>query len=128
MAVMVGIGAAAAIGGAVLGTILPQVSATINLLNLQTASASDFTPWMINQLIIFVGTLTAFASFHFTTRRSTQAAEPTSWLFWVNQIGKGFVALALGVIFAGVFATALAAFVSRVAFIWDFIWALIGLS
>jgi glucan phosphoethanolaminetransferase (alkaline phosphatase superfamily) len=127
MASMVGLGAAAAVGGAVQGTLFPQVNATINLMSLNPSPGSDFLPWIVNNFIILVGTLTAFASFHFTTKRSSQAAPQANLLFWVSQVGKGFVALGLGVIFAGVYAAALAAFVNRVAFMWNFIWDLIGL-
>lgn len=127
MAFMVGIAAAAAVGGAVQGTLFPQTTATINLLSREATSGSDFLPSIVNNFIILIGTLTAFASFHFTTNRPTQTAPQAPWLFWISQVGKGFVALALGVVFAGVFAAALAAFVQRVAFIWNIIWDLIGL-
>jgi len=128
MAFMVGIGAAAAVGGAVQGTLFPQSTATMNLLDLSANRNGDFLPTMVNNLIIFIGTLTAFASFYFTTGGSAQTApQVKNWLFWVSQTGRGFVALALGAVFAGVYAAALAAFVNRVAFLWNFIWDLIGL-
>ena len=127
MAFMVGIGAAAAVGGAVQGTLIPQISATTSLFSLQNTSGGAFLPWLFNNVIILVGTLTAFASFHFTAGRPGQAASQAGWLYWVGQVGRGFIALGLGVVFAGVYAAALAAFVNRVAFMWNFIWDLIGL-
>lgn len=127
MAVMVGIGAAAAVGGAVLGTLFPQVAATINLFAFSSAPAGSWLAWTVNNLIVLVGTLAAFASFHFTASRPGQTTPQGVFLFWVSQVGRGFVALALGVVFAGVYASALAAFVGRVTFIWNFIWDLIGL-
>ncbi|MBU0510537.1 MAG: hypothetical protein KJ638_02400, partial [Chloroflexi bacterium] len=56
LAMLVGIGAAAAIGGAVIGTIQPQLSASINLFG---------TNNLIDAAIILLGTLTTLIYFHF---------------------------------------------------------------
>ena len=120
MAFLVGIGSAAAIGGAVMGTLIPQTSASINMLAPQDGASGN---WLLNNLVILVGTLTALASFHFTTRSQNPALAGI--LSGVTQVGKVFIAIALGALFAGVYAAAIAAFVGRTYALWDFIWKLI---
>lgn len=117
MAYLVGVGAAAAIGGAVLGTLIPQANASINLLDMQAAAQSG-TPWWIKLAegsVILVGALSSLVYFHFGSRqapgerpRRLEAIEMVSW------VGGFFIAVAFGVIFAGVYAAALTAFLERV--------------
>lgn len=117
MAFLVGVGAAAAIGGAVLGTLIPQANASINLLDVRAAGQSGM-PWMIKLAegtVILVGTLSSLVYFHFGSRRApgepprrSEAIEVVSW------VGQLFIAIAFGVLFAGVYAAALTAFLERV--------------
>ena len=124
MAYLVGVGAAAAIGGAVLGTLFPQTSASINLFDLQAAREAGTNAGIqfINGGIILLGTLSTLAYFHFGTRsQSDQPIQRQPWIEWVSKIGGFFIAVAFGVLFAGVYAAALAALVERLFFLVDFI-------
>ncbi len=124
MAYLVGVGAAAAIGGSVLGTMFPQASASINLLDLGAARENGVNAGVqfINGGLILLGTLTTLAYFHFGTRsRPDQPAERQPWIEAVSKVGSYFIAVTFGVLFAGVYAAALAALVERLFFLWDFL-------
>jgi len=120
MAFLVGVGAAVAVGGAVVGTLFPQVEASINLFDL---SKTGFSPpeRLIEGSVILLGTLTTLVYFHFGAKPSPsgpQRSRLVNLLAWIGQI---FVAITFGVIFAGVYAAALTAFIERLNFLWDFI-------
>jgi len=113
IAILVGVGAAAAIGGAIFGTIFPQTSATINVFE-----NNNF----IDGAILLVGTLSTLLYFQFSTRqdktqrtRITQAAKMFGW------VGKTFIAITFGALFAGVYISALTALIERFFFLWTFI-------
>lgn len=124
MAYMVGVGAAVAIGGALMGTIFPQVGATINMFDLQfgQGSGSSILFRFMNGSIILVGALTTLAYFHFGIgRASDPLSQRPAWIEWLARIGKIFISIAFGVLFAGVYSAALMALVERLYFIVDFI-------
>ena len=109
MAFLVGVGAATAIGGAVLGTLFPQISASTNILNLEGA-------------FILLGTVLTLVYFQFSVRaqpdetpRRSQVWEIAGWG------GQVFIAVTFGVIFAGVYSAALTALIERWSFILDFL-------
>ena len=124
MAYLVGAGAAVAIGGALTGTIFPQMAATISAFDLQAAGTRNigFIEVMFNGGVILVGTVTSLAYFHFGARTTTDGSTRRNILFegfaWVGRI---FVAITLGVTFAGVYAAALAAFIERISSLINFI-------
>jgi hypothetical protein len=124
MAYLVGAGAAVAIGGALTGTIFPQMAATISAFDLQAAGIRNigFIEVMFNGGVILVGTVTSLAYFHFGARTTTDGSTRRNILFeglaWVGRI---FVAITLGVTFAGVYAAALAAFIERISSLINFI-------
>jgi len=124
MAYLVGAGAAVAIGGALTGTLLPQMAATINAFDIQAATIRNMNllTVMFNGAVILLGTVSSLAYFHFgayvrpdgTVRRIL----PIELLAW---IGRVFIAITLGVIFAGVYAAALTALIERISSIIYFI-------
>jgi len=129
VAFMVGIGAATMIAGSVSGTLFPQIRASINLFDLQTArqSGTNVAFWVFNALVILVGTVTTLAYFHFGARSQREVAgQRQPWIDFLGRIGQVFIAVAFGGLFAGVYAAAVAALIERVAFVWDFIWKVIG--
>ena len=124
LAFLVGIGAAAAIGGAVLGTVIPQSNATVNLFDITAIQASGKNPgWeLLNGTIILVGTLTTLAYFHFGVRTTSSGwAHRPLGIEWVARVGQVFIAITLGALFAGAYAAALSALVERWQFIYTFI-------
>jgi hypothetical protein len=130
MAYIVGISAAAAIGGAVLGTLIPQTLASMNLLDVQAIQEFDENLGlrMINGVIILIGTLTTLAYFQFSSLSGiTDKTQLQTWIDTLGQIGQVFVAITFGFLFAGVFNAALTALIGRVVFVIDFLKAIIDL-
>lgn len=124
MAYLVGVSAAAAIGGAVLGTLIPQVNASINLFEAGEARVFDASIGLrlVNGVIILIGTIATLAYFHFGRARSgIQKTQFQSWLDGIGQIGQIFIAITFGFIFAGIFNAALTALIGRVSFMTEFV-------
>jgi len=123
VAFMVGVGAAAAIGGGVLGTLIPQMNASINMFDGQ-AAAQGGGSWlgMVGEgSVVLFGTITTLVYFHFGARRipgkPPRRLAVIEILGWVGQF---FIAITLGAIFAGVYAASLIAFIERFNSLLDF--------
>jgi len=118
VAYLVGVGVAAGVGGAVMGTIFPQVAASANLLDLSTIQPGEDWIWAILKgSIILVGTVTTLIYFHYGARpKLNQPAQRPAWITWLAWVGQVFIAITLGTIFAGVYSAALTAFVERLHF------------
>jgi hypothetical protein len=124
MAIMVGVGAAVAIGGAVLGTLFPQIAAASDLFDLQAASERGASAGMqiLTGGLMLLGTVSTLIYFHFSAKRGDDGQvhrNPVLSVFVL--IGKIFIAVTLGVLFAGVFSAALTAFIERFDFLITFI-------
>jgi len=123
VAILVGIGAAAAIGGAVTGTLFPQILGTINSID-PSAYSISINRWdqVINGFIIILGTVTTLLYFHFgTLEKPGQPSERPHIIEKISQIGKVFLAITFGALFAGVYLSSLAALVERLSFVWEFL-------
>jgi hypothetical protein len=130
MAYIVGVSAAAAIGGAVLGTLIPQTLASMNLLEVNTSQAfdADLGLRLVNGIIILIGTITTLAYFQFSNLSAlTEKTQLQTWIEALGQIGQVFVAITFGFLFAGVFSAALTALIGRVLFVVQFIQSIIDL-
>jgi hypothetical protein len=120
MAYLVGVGAAVLLGGVVLGTLVGQVRAATDSFNLTAASAAGNTPLyqLFESLVFLLGTISALVYFQFgALARPNQPAQRPPLVESVAKIGQVFIAITLGALFAGVFATTIAALVDRVDFI-----------
>jgi hypothetical protein len=124
MAFLTGVAAAVAIGGAVIGTLTPQAFATVNAFDLRSSANPIQT--MFNSGLILLGVVSTLAYFHFGGRASDDGSirrlAPIEWIAWVGRI---FIAVTLGALFAGVYSAALTALVERLFALWDFIGSLI---
>ncbi|MEE8357339.1 MAG: hypothetical protein V3R33_08540 [Anaerolineales bacterium] len=123
VAILVGIGAATAIGGAVTGTLFPQILGTINSLD-SSANSISTNRWgqVINGFIIILGTITTLLYFHFGTQEKPgQPIERPLIIERISKIGKVFLAITFGALYAGVYLSALAALVERLTFVWEFL-------
>jgi hypothetical protein len=130
MAYIVGVSAAAAIGGAVLGTLIPQTIASMNLFDVQVNQAfdADLGLRLINGIIILIGTIATLAYFQFSNlSKSLEKSQLQTWIDGLGQIGQVFVAITFGFLFAGVFSAALTALIGRVLFSVDLIRSIIDL-
>lgn len=124
VAYLVGIGAAVAIGGAIMGTIFPQTQATINLMGTSATQQSGESPAMliVQGIIIILGTVTTLIYFQFSARqRMSGKPRRPEWVEALALAGQVFIAITLGVVFAGVFTASLTAMVERVNYISDFL-------
>jgi hypothetical protein len=129
MAVLVGVGAAAAVGGALLGTLLPQAQAAIDALDVLSAgSGLEVASRLLEGVIMLGGTVFTLASFHFSASRSADGTpKRNAILEGIAWVGRLFIAITLGVLFAGVYISALTAMIERLSFVINFIRQLVGL-
>ena len=129
MAVLVGVGAAAAAGGAVLGTLIPQVRASMEAFDFRSAgSGSEALSRLIDGTIMLAGTVFTLAYFHFGAGRAADGTPRRNRLLeGIAWIGRIFIAITFGVLFAGVYMAALAAMIERLSSIINFIRELMGL-
>lgn len=124
MAFVVGVGAAVTIVGALRGTLIPQVEATINGFN----PAFGLVNIIVNGLAILLGTTLTLIYFHFGARSrpdgSVRRLGIIEMLAWA---GRFFIGVTLGVIFAGVYAAALTALIERISSMVIFVESMIRL-
>ena len=114
MAFLVGAGAAVAAGGAVNGTIFPQVNATIAAFDIQKFN-------LIDSLLILAGLITTLVYFHFGARtRADGSVRRFGFIELTAYLGSIFLAITLGVLFAGVYTAALTALIERLHFFGTF--------
>ncbi|MBP7228666.1 MAG: hypothetical protein KA988_06095 [Longilinea sp.] len=115
MAVVVGMGAAVAISGAVMGTIFTQFQATLTPFDLQVSGGSG----LLEGVIVLVGTVTSLAYFHFGARiQPGKAAQRHFLIEGMARVGQFFIGITLGALFVGVFSAALTALIERLIFLW----------
>ncbi|MFN8411058.1 MAG: hypothetical protein U0Z26_01585 [Anaerolineales bacterium] len=111
MAYLVGVGAAITVVGAVSGTLIPQFTGTVNAFDLGKLGA---TKVLIDGSLILLGTVFSLIYFHFGARPKADGVLHRNGLIeamaWVGRI---FIGITLGVIFAGVYAAALTALIER---------------
>lgn len=119
MAVLVGVGAAVAIGGALLGTLMPQLGSAINMFDLRSAGSGASR--VLQGVVMLGGTVFTLASFHFSAARGADGAPKRNpVLEGIAWVGRLFIALTLGTLFAGVYMSALTAMIERLSFVVDF--------
>jgi hypothetical protein len=122
VAYLVGVGVAAAIGGAVNGTIFPQINATINMFQTNPMTTQFGTRFIqiFEGFVVLIGTIATLAYFHYGTRRDQdQRLNRNPMVELLSWVGLVFIAITFGVLFAGVFSAALAAFVEKGHYFWD---------
>lgn len=127
---LVGVGAGVVVGGSISGTIIPQSSAAMESLNPGAVSglANETGLERIgNVFILLLGTLSTLMYFHFSTRKiPTGAAKRPPYLEVVATVGRVFISIAFGTMFAGTLMTALIALSERFESIVSFFERLVG--
>jgi len=122
VAFLVGVGAATVVGGAIVGTLFPQALASMSLLDVTATiqSGGDIGAALLNGALVLFGLIATLASFQFGTRITHL---PSIWPLWklVYWIGRFFIAITFGVIYAGVLTASLTALVERFQFIIQFL-------
>ncbi|HKY53304.1 MAG TPA: hypothetical protein VJM08_03315 [Anaerolineales bacterium] len=129
MAILVGVGAAAAVGGALLGTLIPQARAAMQAFDVRSAtSGAQAALGFVEGVVLLAGTTFTLASFHFSASRAPDGtARRNRILEIIAWVGRIFIAITLGVLFAGVYMSALTAMIERLSSIINFVRGLIGL-
>jgi hypothetical protein len=120
MAYLVGVGAAAAIGGSIFGTVFPQASASMSVFE-----NNNF----VDALVIIIGTISTLLYFHFGIRRregEVQSTQRAVWLEAISRVGQFFIAVTFGALFSGVYLAAITALIERMSFIWNLILSFIS--
>ncbi len=128
MAFLIGVGVAAAIGGGIQGTLIPQVQASVNLMDspIWEFSNDDLRLRTLNASVILISTIAVLATFQISqSRAQKQAKIPNSWLEGLAMVGKASISVAMGMVFAGALVAALIALVDRVQFLSGFLRSLL---
>ena len=125
VALMVGVGAAVAVGGAITGTIIPQAGATmVSLLPLR--AGGRFAEVAIEGLLTLVGTLATLGFFYYGGRSQPGSrVERTALMRPVAAVGQAFIGVAFGVMYAGALAASIAIFAERSSAMWSFVTTLV---
>jgi hypothetical protein len=113
IAFLFGVGSALAISGALSGTLWPQLTATVVSL-----SPSVGLDTLVNNLLLVIGTIGAFLSFRFVTsvERPPLRALDAVARGWGN-VGRWFVLVAFGAIFAETAVSRISILIGRVYFL-----------
>ena len=132
LAFLTGVSAAVIIGGAVFGTLLPQVKMVFDVFNpqsllMRTAGAG----WRLGDaLIILLGAVSTLAYFHFGRKRKLQRTNDHQKrpvvLEALSRIGQVFIGFTLGALFVGIYSAVLAALVNRLDFLVSTIFSWMG--
>ncbi len=129
LALLVGVGAAVVVGGAITGTLIPQSLASMDSLNpSEVAPLTGETGFerVINVLIMLVGTVSTLSYFRFSTRRAPSGRADLSPLMeWVSIVGRLFIAVTFGVMYAGALSATIVILAERLEFLWSAVSSLI---
>ncbi len=118
MALLVGVGAAVAIGGAMLGTIFGQVKGAISYFGMQPDGSPTNFYLIVEGVFFLIGTLATLAYFQFGAKNSQKSGPKRTILVSIFAwIGKIFIAITLGAVFAGVITAGITALIERSDFI-----------
>jgi len=118
MGMLTGAAAAVLIGGALGGTLLTQIRTLIVPFNVTDASANGQNPipQIISAIFMLLAAISVLAYFKFGRNPSQPSGTKEKRSFFV-QLGKMFIAISLGAIFAGVFSASLTALIERLSFL-----------
>jgi hypothetical protein len=117
MAYLVGVGAAVTIGGAILGTLFPQINATFNDFDVGLAVTrnTNVALMILQGAVLLVGVIGTMVYFHFGASQKTDGTVQRNVLVNILAwIGRVYIAITFGVLFAGVYMAALTALIERV--------------
>ena len=118
VAFLVGVGAAMAISGAMLGTLLPQVNATTDI-SYYVTRYGPALGW-VSGAVVLVGTIGVLLHFHFSSREEGPVARVRAGLVrtW-GGVGRWFILIAFAAILATTFMSRLSFLAGRIQFLVD---------
>ncbi len=130
MAVLVGVGAAVVLGGAITGTLIPQSRAAMLSLRMPEAPAdlgASPLEHILNVLILLLGTISSLVYFQFSSLPKKISSEPVERILAIlRTTGRVFIAVAFGAMYAGALMAAIIALAERFQFLGGIITDLVG--
>ena len=116
-AVVIVVGAAVGVVGALTGTLFPLLQATVAL---PEDLAADFSA-LVDTMLVFVGTVTGLYYFHYQLRSQADGGVEGSRVGrGFRHVGKVFLVTALGAIYASMMLTCLTILTERIGFLFQF--------
>lgn len=114
VAYLAGVGTAAMVSGAVMGTLLPQTWAAMNSLAVPF-SDPNIAVKLVSGLFTLIGTVTTLAYFQFSQPQTQPKAKDARYQLMriINGVGEVFFAITFAALFVGVFSASLTALVDR---------------
>jgi hypothetical protein len=125
VAVLLGVGAALAIGGALLGTLLPQVNATADVSHYMERYGPGLG--LFSGLLVLVGTIGVLLHFYFGGGGEGRLAKVRDQVVqgW-GGLGRWFIFVAFGAILATTFMSRLSLLAGRIQFLLESVRTLVG--
>jgi hypothetical protein len=119
VAYLVGVGTAVALGGALLGTLVPQINAAGRAASI--SAMVDFRLGPLDSLLIVMGTVCALMAFTFTAQEQPGLAGIWSQIVRIvgGIAGRGFLIFAFSIAFAGALTASLSIFIGRIHYVID---------
>jgi hypothetical protein len=129
VALLVGVGAAVVVGGGITGTLIPQSLAAMDTLDPFAEvplTGETGLERMANVVIMLVGTISTLVYFRFSVRRGpTAEASRSRFSELIVTVGRMFIALTFGVMYAGALAATIVVLAERIRFLRDVVSMLI---
>ena len=125
LAYLLGVGAALAISGALLGSLLPQVNATADVTHYTARWGTALG--LLSGIVVLIGTIGVLIHFQFGTGRQGGLGRIRDILVksW-GGVGRWFILIAFSAILATTFVSRLSLLIGRIEFLLDTIRGLLG--
>jgi hypothetical protein len=121
VALLVGVGAAVVVGGGITGTLIPQSLAAMDTLDPFAEvplTGETGLERMANVVVMLVGTISTLMYFRFSVRRGpTGEASRSRFSELIVNVGRMFIALTFGVMYAGALAATIVVLAERIQFL-----------
>lgn len=120
LAVLVGVGVAVSIAGALTGTLLPL--ADITAFQLDLVGGNAVFEQLFSDVIVFIGVVCVLISFHYGARLLPDGKTERLVLFrWITYLGQVFIGVALGLMYGGALVASIGYLADRLTYLWSFI-------
>jgi len=122
LAYLFGVGAAVALGGAIFGTLIPQISATMHSLNPSDYLAEWAWPWygVLDAFFIVMGTVCTLLYFTFIAGGRSRLGRLRGGLVRIGAgVGRWFLMFVFGALFGGLVMSRISLLVERITFLLD---------
>jgi len=128
MAVLVGVGTAIAVAGALTGTLIPQSFAAMNAMDFRSAANSSRALYQVLEGgIMLTGTVLTLIYFQFSAKSTADGKIKRSAIIeGLAWLGRIFIAITLGFLFAGVYMAALTAMIERLSAVLNIVKSFLG--